>query len=520
MSESVPPESISTRPRQINRRSSRVSRQMQKDGFSNLQPDQSLSARSLRADATLRRIWEKDPIDGALFFMFVLALAWAPLWLGANRPLAWGVNAILFPGLALGYESSLLLRGRRHPIGVRRLAAPVVLFSVVVVWIVVQMFTIAPVAWRHPIWAMAADVLERPVDGSISVNRDLTTLALLRLWTAASALWVSIQLCHDSDRAHFLIRAIVAIVALYAAYGLVSYALFSSAILWFDIEKAPGFVRSTFVNRNSFATYAGLGLVATTGMLLRLYRRETVVDSGSLSHRLAHFIETTGRRGWFLLGMGLITLVALLATVSRGGVAATTLGLVALLALTFARHRRRGGERMGAVLFVAAVVIACFVFFGDLFIGRIASGRFFDDVNRSGAYLITVQSILDSPVLGFGYGAFADVFPMYRDRSIDVAGSWDKAHDTYLELFQGLGLVFGTMLVVALGWLLYSCVAGALNRRRDATPAIVASAAALLVAVHALVDFSLQIQAVALTFTALLGAGVAQSASSREVVSD
>ena len=32
---------------------------------------------------------------------------------------------------------------------------------------------------------MAADALDKPIDGSISVNRDLTSLALLRLITAA-----------------------------------------------------------------------------------------------------------------------------------------------------------------------------------------------------------------------------------------------------------------------------------------------------------------------------------------------
>lgn len=491
---------------------------MQQDEHANSAVGGKTRARPRRADASLRRIWDKDPIDGALFLALVLGLAWVPLWLGANRPFAWGVDAILFSGLALVYEISLLVRGRRHPVGVRRLAASSMLLAAIVVWIFIQMSTSVPAALQHPIWAMAADVLERPLDGGISVNRDLTALALLRLSTAVSALWVSIQLCRDADRAHLLLHAVGAIVAAYSAYGLVSYALFSGAILWFDVEKEFGFVRSTFVNRNSFATYAGLGLVATTGMILRLYRHE--VRAEGLLHRFSVFIEATGRRGGFLLGTGLVTLAALLATGSRGGIAAAALGLFGLLALTFARHRRRGGERMEAVVFVAAAVLACFVFFGDLFAGRIASGGFFDDVSRRGAYLITVRSILVSPFLGFGDGTFGDVFPMYRDHSIDVTGTWDKAHNTYLEIFQGLGLVFGTALLAAVGWLVYICVAGALKRRRDAGPAAVASAAALLIAVNALVDFSVQMQAVALTFMALLGAGVAQSASSTKAVSD
>ena len=48
----------------------------------------------------------------------------------------------------------------------------------------------------------------------------------------------------------------------------------------------------------------------------------------------------------------------------------------------------------------------------------------------------------------------------------------------------------------------------------------VAAAVSFLVGIHALVDFSLQIQAVALTFMAVLGAGVAQSESSRLELKD
>jgi O-antigen ligase len=193
--------------------------------------------------------------------------------------------------------------------------------------------------------------------------------------------------------------------------------------------------------------------------------------------------------------------------------------LIALFLLTFARRKRRATEQIEAILFVSLALVAGFFFFGDTFAGRIAAEGF-TDVSRMAVYTITLQSILSSPILGFGYGTFVDVFPLYRDRSVSVDGVWDHAHNSYLEVWQGLGLLFGTMLIVAIGWLLYLCLKGALNRRQNAMPAIVASSACLLVAAHAIVDFSLEIEAVALTFMALLGAGVAQSMSSNRVVSD
>jgi O-antigen ligase len=135
-------------------------------------------------------------------------------------------------------------------------------------------------------------------------------------------------------------------------------------------------------------------------------------------------------------------------------------------------------------------------------------------------YWLTLGSITDRPMLGHGYGTFVDIFPMYRDRSISVEGFWEQAHNTYLEIFQGLGLVFGSMLLASVLLLVWRCVQGAMTRRENATMPRVAAAAAALVGIHSLVDFSLQIQAVALTFAAMLGAGVAQAKSSRVALQD
>jgi O-antigen ligase len=168
---------------------------------------------------------------------------------------------------------------------------------------------------------------------------------------------------------------------------------------------------------------------------------------------------------------------------------------------------------------VALAAVAALIAFGDPFVAGLAE-RGIGDAGRMSVYLIALRSILDAPLQGHGYGTFADVFPMYRDRSIPVQGAWLQAHDTYLEVFQGLGLVFGAMLVVCVLLLVVSCVSGAVTRQESMTAPRVAAAAAFLLGAHALVDFSLQIQAVALTFMAILGAGVAQSESSRVALND
>jgi O-antigen ligase len=103
---------------------------------------------------------------------------------------------------------------------------------------------------------------------------------------------------------------------------------------------------------------------------------------------------------------------------------------------------------------------------------------------------------------------------------VGTGGKWQMAHNTYLEVLQGLGLVFGLMLLAGVVLLVWRCVKGAIKRRMNQTVPCVAASVAFILGVHALVDFSLQMQAITITFMALLGAGVAQSESSQLIVGD
>jgi O-Antigen ligase len=467
-----------------------------------------------------RAIRRFEFIEWWIFWLLVAGLAWAPFRYGSNELMAWGINAMVFPGLAVLYEISLLIRGKPHPIGIRYVGVPGALFAAVVTWIAFQTSASVPSALVNPIWVMAADALGRPLEGSISVDRDLTNLALIRLITAASAFWLALQLCRNGARAGIIIQSVTVIGCLYAAYGLV--VLKTGQLPWLDIPANGGRVSSTFVNQNSFATYAGMGLVAITGRLLQLYRDETIA-AANWRLRLASFIEAAGGQGAALLGGGFLLMVALLLTGSRGGVASTGLALGVLCVLVHrhggSRNRHRNRERYAPILFGLVLVTATLYAFGGVVTGNLDE-RGIADANRMSVYLLTLRSILDLPALGYGYGTFVDVFPMYRDQSISVAGIWGQAHDTYLEVFQGLGLVFGTVLIATVGLLALRCAKGSVRRQENAFVPAVAASAACLVGVHALVDFSLQMQAVALTFMAILGAGVAQSASSRRALED
>src|SRR6516225_1531651 len=235
--------------------------------------------------------------ERVLLWGFIAGLAWCPFWFGGSVLLAWGINAVLFPGLVVIYELSLLIRGEHHPVAIRQVKLPAGLFVAVVLWILIQNATWTTEWMHHPIWRMTADALDRPVEGSISVNRELTGLALLRLVTAASVFWLALQLCRDAARAKFLLWSIAAITCAYAAYGLFALALMPGHVLWFKNPYGYGRVTSTFVNPDSFSAYAGIGVVVFYGVLLSVYRNEFATAGGSIRFRIANFIEVTGRRG-------------------------------------------------------------------------------------------------------------------------------------------------------------------------------------------------------------------------------
>ena len=450
-------------------------------------------------------------VDTAIFWLFLVGLAWVPLWYGGNVPLAWGTNAMLFPGLAILYEASIALPGRRHAVGLRVVALPAALFGAVILWIGFQTATWAPAAFANPIWGMAADALGQPLAASISVNRDLTELALVRLVTAASVFWLALQLCRDGARANRLIAGLAVIAAGYAAYGII--AARTGQLGWQEIPTLDGRVTSTFVNENSYATYAGMGLIAASGLLIRCYQRGAT-EGGSWRLRLAAFIEISGREAAWSIGAAFVGIAALLLTGSRGGVLATGagLGVVGVLALRRSRQHRR--RPVGAIVLILGLVSATLVLFGNIVAHSLGTSGLADS-NRVAVLVLTARSILDAPLLGFGYGTFSDVFPLYRDQSISLQGAWLQAHDSYIEQLQGLGLAFGGMLIAALALLALRCWRGAIQRQENAAIPQVAAGAACLVGLHAAADFSIQIQAVTLTFMAILGAGVAQAMSSR-----
>ena len=132
----------------------------------------------------------------------------------------------------------------------------------------------------------------------------------------------------------------------------------------------------------------------------------------------------------------------------------------------------------------------------------------------------TIVGFSDDPLARTGFGQFGPGFVTvpYGDpdalRAYNHAGTGtyflDKAHSTYLQMIMELGWPAAAALYAGLGLLVFRCLQG----RSAVYPAVLA-ACSVLVAVHALVDFSLEMPAVAATYALLLGVGCAQAVQGR-----
>jgi hypothetical protein len=395
---------------------------------------------------------------------------------------------------------------RTPSVAIAPLRIPACLALSITVWIWVQSLPLGDAAEFSPLWATAAQALGSVVHPSISLDREESVSHLLRLLTYGAAFLVAWRIGLESEDAGLMVRAVGFIAVGYAVYGLIQYFSGTHTILWFAKWAYRNELTSTFVNRNTFATFIGLGILANLAWLARIVADN--VDHRSWRTLLESAAECLLRRGlWQTLGLVILG-SALLFTHSRGGTVSSLLGVAALAVSVLSAPSLRGPWRTAFVTVTALGSILILVLNGSSLLNRVADTsveldlRF--DITRG-----TLSAIGKNFLLGTGLGTFKYVYAPYQSASVGVLV--DLAHDDYLENALELGVPAAIGFYSMLFLLVASCVKGVLRRRRNAIYCCAAVGASVLVGSHAMVDFSMQAPAVAVTYVALLGIGVAQS---------
>jgi O-antigen ligase len=448
---------------------------------------------------------KSNRISSLILFVTV---AGAPFPFGSTAP-----TAIAFWCIVLGLGVVVA-----SPRSLRREHLPLLGLAVIVIlayaFVLHEQLAARPwIASPHPLWREAAEALGVPIAPSVSIARNEPFFALGAPLANMLAVICSFIVCLDRDRARQLILVIAWSSVAYAVYGIASFLIDPTHILWREKIAYREVLTSTFINRNTAAVYFGSCAVLWLLILSQHLRRR--LPSGPIHWRsVPRWLLSEMPRSIVLsFAMLLLCVAAMLMTNSRAGIVLSLMALVVAFVGYFYRDLPR---RFGVA---AALAIGGLIALLVLqILGGNVSGRFdtqgLSDEGRLETYRSTLRMIADHPWFGTGLGTFVWSFPAYRSANVSMWGVWDKAHSTPLELASDLGLPLAGLIVLAWLIVLGVLIWGVRIRRRDLIVPVGALAVAIVGLTHSFIDFSLQIPGYAIVVFALVGAGLAQSFSS------
>lgn len=449
---------------------------------------------------------QRHRLNSRAMWALGLLLVILPLILGGNRPMAWTLYALLLSLLAVGYFSTLLWNGIDPRIRVSDLRLPAALLFLFSFYIVLQTL---PLAGLLPTSMLYLPEGVMPPE-TISVSPQDTLLALARWINITLVGYLALQIAANSIRAGRFLTILFWIAVAHAVYGLMLRYQFGDTILFTQKWAYHGFATGGFVNRNSFATFLAIGAVIGVVRLYDMFRERP--RSGSFGM----FALLDVRQGLLLPLLGwLAILVALVATSSRMGLFAAFAGMVVTIGLFQARRTERTTGPYGTVaallLLIAGATVITYLY-GLNLIER------FQTVEQSTAVRMQLYEqvwtmIMSRPWTGFGGGTFEYAYPLFHQSPVNFDLVWDRAHSSYLALWSEYGLVFGTLPMLLILYLLARIVAVYWKSSKADAFIIAAIGGTVAVAIHSTVDFSLEMHGVTLFYTALLAGAVGKSIS-------
>lgn len=254
-----------------------------------------------------------------------------------------------------------------------------------------------------------------------------------------------------------------------------------------------------YVNRNHFAGYLVMSAALAVGFALEALGRLRSAWSRR-RHGLLALGEAEGLAFARAAAVVMLIVAGLVASQSRGGVSAFALAML-LLPLGAPRRRR------------TALAVVLLVGLGVAWIGLGGVWQAFEVRGVKGSRLDLwrdmLPMLLEFPVLGVGWNAFATAYPWYQ--TVWKTEWIGEAHNDYLQALLDGG-VPGLLLVCGL---LALVLRAALARARHAPLELGLLGALAGMALHELVDFGGQIPANAASFVALAAAALAPQGRER-----
>ncbi|MBY5570643.1 O-antigen ligase family protein [Rhizobium leguminosarum] len=447
----------------------------------------------------------KRVLREVLLFAFIGLVILTLIPFGSVTPLAFAFSAIGM--FALAIISGLLFGEPRQS----RWVFSIALFLLVVLagWTFIQTIEL-PSNWlANPAWNAARD-LAGAQSAAISVEPADTLASILWVALPFVTFLTGLLLCDTDQRARKVLTGLGLTAGIIAVFGLMQFLLFPNVLIVVEKRAYLDSLTAVFVNRNTAATFLGLGTLLMLTLVRDIARSYSNYPPGEPGRNALLL------RSWIYVLLLCACFTALMLSRSRAGIFATFVAALIYfpwLVLNWSGSRRylRPAPRWRSLLILLSaigfVILLLMMFAGQAILR--AQERRLEDDDRFCILPGIWRAISDHWLTGTGLGTFRTVFSAYRDPACGIFGVFDRAHNFYLEGFLGLGILFPIATILAFTVLGRVFRRGFAQRRRLRHYVLLGLAATVLVALHAAVDFSLQIPGFAVFYSAFLSAVVA-----------
>jgi len=214
----------------------------------------------------------------------------------------------------------------------------------------------------------------------------------------------------------------------------------------------------------------------------------------------------------FSFAVLLALFACLLLTASRGGLVATSVALIIFLSALWAQSVTRGGARGAVALapigLLIAILAVLFVRGGDDVLARFALAGDDWEVRQVLADAHYAQ-FLERPLIGHGLNTYHELNTLaITPDNWRMLASPGSAHNIFIQVLEETGVVGLILWVLMLAPILVRALARLVRGEGGVEWAAAALAMSALLLLHGIVDFALQVPAIAAFYAFMLGASV------------
>jgi len=283
-------------------------------------------------------------------------------------------------------------------------------------------------------------------------------------------------------------------------YGLAEFFGGTQRIFGFQREAYIDSATGTFINRNHFAGFLEMIFPVSMGYLLAGASFFVMKRGGSFKEKILWFGQERLQQAVVFGIIPILIGIGIFFSRSRTGIFLFFASIFLMVVALSGAGGRKPTKIIRTVLL--AVVFAVILIGIRPVIERFSFAALAHEV-RPVYFKNTVEIIKDFPVAGTGLGTYFYAYPMYEKKySGDLL---EHAHNDYLELLAGGGIVGGgLMIVLAFGtliWLFARWAKRSDNLVRGVGLGCLVGIASILI--HSLTDFNLHITANAVLFVTL-----------------